>query len=194
MRSLARVLRSFAGLLLLFAGLTGAARAADLSHAVILVASEKLAGSVYEQTVMLAAPLPQGGHFGVVINRPSGVKLESLFPEQASTRKVVDPVYMGGPMLPTVLVALARKAPKDSGEFVAVMPGLVAAMNGQSVDRVIEETPNDARYFLGLTIWPPDALDAQINSGAWQVRPADVDTAMPSNPQGLWKALLGTEI
>jgi putative AlgH/UPF0301 family transcriptional regulator len=74
MKPLVRYLQSLATLLVLFVALTGAARAADLSQAVILVASERLAGSPFEQTVILAAPLPQGGHVGFVVNRPTGVK------------------------------------------------------------------------------------------------------------------------
>jgi putative AlgH/UPF0301 family transcriptional regulator len=82
MRSLARCLQSFGALLVLFVVLTSAAHAVDLSQAVILVASGRLAGSSFEQTVILAAPLPQGGHVGFVVNRPTSVKLETLFPEQ----------------------------------------------------------------------------------------------------------------
>src|ERR1700694_3181329 len=98
MKPFLRGLQSFGALLALFAGLTGAARAVDRPQAVIVVASERRAGSPFEQTVILAAPLPQGGHVGFVVNRPTRVKLETLFPEQASTHNVVDPVYAGGPM------------------------------------------------------------------------------------------------
>jgi putative transcriptional regulator len=172
----------------------GAAHAVDLSHAVILVASERLAGSPYEQTVILAAPLPHGGHMGIVLNRPTGVKLESLFPEQASTHKVAEQVYAGGPMLAGVLFAVTRKEPADKGTFVTLMPGLVAVLNGEAVDRIIETTPNDARYFVGMMVWPPDSLDEEINQGAWQVRAADPKTALPSSSTGLWKSLAGTGV
>ena len=56
MKHLVRCLQSVGALLVLLAGMTGAARAVDLSQAVILVASNRLAGSIYEQTVILAAP------------------------------------------------------------------------------------------------------------------------------------------
>jgi putative transcriptional regulator len=194
MNSIARFLRSLAGLVTLFASLTGAAHATDLSQAVILVASERLAGSPYEETVILAAPLPQGGHMGIVLNRPTGVKLETLFPEQESTHKVVDQVYAGGPMLTGALFAVTRKAPADEGTFVPLMPGLVAVINGPTVDHIIETTPNDARYFVGMMVWAPDALDREIQDGAWQVRKADVNAVMPSSPTGLWKSLGGTEV
>jgi putative transcriptional regulator len=194
MNSIARLLRALAGLVVLFSSLTGAAHATDLSHAVILVASEKLSGSPYEETVILAAPLPKGGHMGIVLNRPTGVKLESLFPEQESTHKVVDQVYAGGPLLTGALFAVTRKAPVDEGTFVPLMPGLVAVIDGATVDHIIETTPNDARYFIGMMVWGPEALDKEIKDGAWQVRKADLNSALPSSPTGLWKSLGGTEV
>ena len=194
MKRLVRCLQSFGALLVLFAAMTGAARAVDLSQAVILVASERLDGSIYEQTVILAAPLPQGGHLGFVINRPTSVKLENLFPEQASTRNVVDPVYAGGPMISGAVFAVTRKAPDDNGTFFSLMPGLGVVIDGAAVDRIIETTPNDARYFVGLMFWAPDELEDEIRDGAWEVRPADVDTVLPANSTGLWKSLRGTMV
>ena len=194
MKRLVRCLQSFGAVLVLFAGMTDAARAVDLSQAFILVASGRLAGSIYEQTVILAAPLPQGGHLGFVVNRPTSVKLETLFPEQASTRNVVDPVYAGGPMMSGAVFAVTRNAPDSNGAFVSLMPGLVVVIDGETVDRIIETTPNDARYFVGLMFWAPDELDDEIQSGAWDVRPADVDTVLPDSARGLWKSLSGTMI
>ena len=194
MKPLVRCLQSLATLLVLFVALTGAARAADLSQAVILVASERLAGSPFEQTVILAAPLPQGGHVGFVVNRPTGVKLETLFPEQPSTRNVADPVYAGGPVLSNAVFAVTRKAPENNGNFFAPMPGLVVVIDGATVDRIIETTPNDARYFVGLMFWAPDDLEDEIRNGAWEVRPADVDTVLRANSTGLWKSLEGSMI
>ncbi len=62
---------------------TAAVHAADLSQAVILVASKDLDGSPFERTVVIAAPLPNGGHIGFIANRPTTVKLDKLLPESA---------------------------------------------------------------------------------------------------------------
>jgi putative AlgH/UPF0301 family transcriptional regulator len=197
MTRLVRSLKSFGAFLVLFAGMTGAARAADLSEAVILVASDRLAGSIYEQTVILAAPLPQGGHLGFIVNRPTHVKLETLFPQQPSTHNVADPVYAGGPVLSNAVFAVTRKAPDNNGNngnFFSPIPGLVVVIDAATVDRIIETTPNDARYFVGLMFWAPDDLEDEIRNGAWEVRPADVDTVLRANSTGLWKSLEGPMI
>src|SRR5258706_3460951 len=130
MKPLMRSVKSFGALLVVFVALMGTARAADLSQAVILVASERLAGSSFEQTVMVVAPLPQGEHFGFVVNRPTDVKLERLFPEQASAHNVVDPVYAGGPAMPRAVFAMAPKAPDNGANVVSLMPGLVIVIDG----------------------------------------------------------------
>jgi len=194
MKRVVRRLRSLGVLLALFAGITGTVRAVDLSQTVILVASGNLAGTIFEETVIVAAPLPQGGHLGFVVNRPTSVKLATLFPEQASTHNVVDPVYAGGPVLARGVFAVTRHAPDNSDNVVSLMPGLDLVIDGETVDHIIETTPNDARYFVGLMIWAPDELDAEIGEGAWDVRPADVNTVLPSSAPELWKSLSGTAV
>ena len=72
--------------------IVGVARAADRSQAVVLVASQDLDGSPFEQTVVIAAPLLDGGHIGFIVNRPTPVKLETLFPDEAEMRKVNEPI------------------------------------------------------------------------------------------------------
>ena len=144
--------------------------------------------------MILAAPLPQGGHLGFIVNRPTQVKLETLFPEQHSTRNVGDPVYAGGPILSNAVFAVTRKAPENNGNFFSPMPGLVVVIDSATVDRIIETTPNDARYFVGLMFWAPDDLEDEIRNGAWEVRPADVDTVLRANSRELSKSLEGTMV
>jgi putative AlgH/UPF0301 family transcriptional regulator len=189
MKRLIRPLKSFGTLLLLAIALSSVARAADVSHPVILVASSEFEGSPFEQAVMVAAPLPSGGHIGFIVNKPTTMRLSTLFPNEAAVRKVTQPVYLGGPeMLPGVF-ALTRKAPEGAGTVVPLVPGLVAVLDGSTVDRVIASTPNDARYFLGVMLWDADELEDEVRHNAWEIRPADIDTVLPGNATGLWNSL-----
>jgi len=191
MKFFAKVMIALGAALVFIACMTDAAHAADLSQPVTLVATNRLAGSIYEETVLVAAPLPHGQHVGFILNRPTRVKLQTLFPGHAPSRKVVGPLSLGGPMFPGMLVALSRKAPPNAGATIPLMSGLVAVIDGESVDRVIETTPNDARYFAGLVVWAPGGLDEEIRAGAWNVRPASVEIVFSANPAGLWKELSG---
>lgn len=37
-----------------------------------------------------------------------------------------------------------------------MMPGLFAAINGRTADRIIEAHPEEARFVLGLVVWRPE--------------------------------------
>ena len=74
MNRLSPIMRSL-GALVVAMGMIGGTHAEDLSQPVILVASSALDGSPFEQTVVVAAPLPDGGHIGFIINKPMNVKL-----------------------------------------------------------------------------------------------------------------------
>jgi putative transcriptional regulator len=168
-----------------------AAQAVDLSRPVTLVATDRLAGSVYEETVLIAGPLPRSGHAGFILNRPTRVKLETLFPGHAASRKVTAPVSVGGTMFPGSMFALTRKVPPDTGATVAFMAGVAAVFDGESIDRLIETAPNDARYFVGIVVRLPGELDQELRDGLWSLQPVKAEIVFRSNPAGLWKELSG---
>jgi putative transcriptional regulator len=187
MKIVAAVTRSLAMLVFVLGCAAGAASAADLSAPTTLVATPSLDGSPFGETVLFAAPLPNGMHIGFIVNRPSNVALATAFPEHAASRKVVDPLYVGGPILPQTVFAVARTAPADAPDVVELMPGLVLVMDAQAVDRIIETTPNDARYFAGLIVWAPGELADEVRAGAWEVNPADTGIVFSAQPEMLWK-------
>jgi len=162
----------------------------EAGRAIMLVATSKLAGSVYEQSVLVAAPLARGGHIGFIINRPTNVKLEALFPDQAACRDVVDPVYVGGMDLSNAIFALARGASDPMGT-IEFIPGLVAVIDGTAVDRVIQTEPTSARFFVGAAVWAPGKLEDQIREGAWDVRPVNRELVFRTDPSNLWDQLRG---
>jgi putative AlgH/UPF0301 family transcriptional regulator len=71
-----------------------------------------------------------------------------------------------------------------------IMPGLFAAIDARSVERIIEADPDDARYFTGLVVWRPGELRHEIAQGAWYVLKSDSALVL-REPKGLWEALVG---
>lgn len=191
MHAVSRTLAFFGAVAALAVGLAGTTRAEDLSEPVLLVASAALDGSPFEQTVVLAAPLPNGAHIGFIVNRPTTVKLGTLFPDDVAAQKVTEPVYLGGPAMVSGVFALTTTAPRGGGTVVPLMPGLVAVLDAATVDRILATRPNDARYYAGLVLWDADELEQQVGRNAWEVRPADADTVLRARTRGLWNALRG---
>jgi putative transcriptional regulator len=173
-----------AALLLLAAAL--AARAQDPAKPVLLVASPDLQG-LYRQTALLVVPV-DGRHVGFILNRATGVKLGTLFPEHAPSAKVADPVYFGGPEMPGAIFAVV---PRDPGQPSLRIAGeLFVSAQAQVVDRIIEQTPNDARYFAGFVGWNPGELAKEIEAGYWYLTDADAALVFSKDPGAMWEDLL----
>jgi putative transcriptional regulator len=187
--------RSFAWLLA--AALLGAllvhstpAAAAEPIGAVILVAKRQLTDPFYRHTVLLARPIGGDQHIGFILNRPSKLTLGELFPEHAPSRRVADPVFVGGPTNASVIFALVRSHASPGGKSFRMMPDVFMAFEGDTVDHIIETDPSHARFVAGLVSWRPGELRAEIRRGAWYVLHADPALILRKPTDGLWEELL----
>lgn len=168
----------------------GFAGAQSQEEAILLVAHPAFRDLEYRQTVLIAAPAPNGGHVGVILNRPTRRSLGSLFPEHEPSKKVVEPVFYGGPFSRGALVALVKAESAPGTGSVLLMKNLYLAFRANTIDHVIETTPNEARYFVGYVGWRPGELKSEIDRGLWSVINAEVDTIFRKDTEGLWEELL----
>ena len=182
------VARLLAALLLVWVGVASAQ--SQQEEAILLIAHPAFRDLEYRQTVLLAAPAPSGGHVGVILNRPTKRSLGSLFPEHEPSKKVVDPVYYGGPFSRGALVALVKADQTPGAGSVLLMPSLYLTFRANTIDHVIETTPNDARYFVGYVGWRPGELKGEIDRGLWSVLDANVEMVFRKDTDGLWEELL----
>jgi len=162
------------------------ARANDLGKPLLLVATPTLKGP-YRGTVLIAVPLGDK-HFGFILNRSTGTPLAKAFPEHAPSAKVVDPIYFGGPEMAHGIFALRRGDPGKPS--MRLFGDLFITGNARVVDAIIEQTPNDARYFAGFVGWLPDELAKEIASGYWYVGDADEALVLRRDTGALWHELL----
>jgi putative transcriptional regulator len=177
-------------IVLALAALAQAAAALAQDEAMILIAHPAFRDLEYRQTVLIAAPAPNGGHVGVILNRPTRRSLGSLFPEHEPSKQVLDPVYYGGPFSRGALVALVHADHSPGAGSVLLMKDLYLAFRANTIDHVIEATPNDARYYVGYVGWRPGELKSEIDRGLWTVLNADIDMVFRKDTEGLWEELL----
>src|SRR5262245_15902727 len=158
--------------------------------AITLVAAPRLVDPDYRGTVLLAVSLENNRHVGVIVNRPTGRSLSSLFPEHAPSKLVRDPVYFGGPMLRQAVFAVVHMDHTPGPRSIQMMKELFLATQGAVVDHIIEATPNEARYYVGYVAWRPGELRQEVDRGLWYVLDADPDLVFRKDPGSLWEELL----
>ena len=183
-----RTVRFAALLFLLIAGAPLAA-AEELSRPLMLVAKPELRDPMYGQTVLAVKPFGKDQHIGFIVNRPSKVTLGQLFPRHAPSRKVADPVYVGGPISAESIFALVQTRKHPGGRSVELMPGMYAVFDGNIVDEVIEHEAGRARFVAGLVGWRAGELRDEVSRGAWFVLVADPKIVL-RKPEGLWEEMV----
>lgn len=175
-------------LALLFCCIAPAA-AQSLDQPLILVARPGAAAEAVGPLVLVVAPLGDGQHMGFVVNRPTGVTLGKVFPDHGPSQKVVDPVYVGGPLNTELIFALVQRRDSPGGHSLELMPGLYAAYETAVVDSVIESDAQHARFVAGLVVWKPGELQNEVDLGAWLVLEADAAIVMRKT-DNLWDELV----
>ena len=182
------------GLLALVAALPQPAAAQgtqpSADQAVFLIAAPAFRDPEYRHSVLIASPTASGGHIGVILNKPTRRSLSSLFPEHEPSKKVTEPVFFGGPFSTSALVAVVRGDKSPGAGSFPVMANLYLAINVNTIDKIIEERPNDARYYVGYVGWRPGELRREIDRGLWHVMNPDVNTVFRKDTDQLWDELL----
>ena len=164
-------------------------RAADISEPHILVAKPEL-GEFYRRSVLFVKPIGNGQHIGFIINRPTPVTLARLFPDHAPSRKITDPVYLGGPMHADTIFAIVHRDGNPGGRSMPLFDDMFLAVEVDVVDRIIEKAPAHARFFAGLVAWQPGELDQEVRNGFWYLADPDPELVFRKSYDGLWEEMV----
>jgi putative transcriptional regulator len=172
-------------LLLLGLILSGPARAQPAAGQ-LLVAARGLADPNFERSVVLLVEHGAEGSLGLVINRPTGVPLSRLFPEERALQRQDGILYAGGPVAAGRFLLLLR-APRRPEEarpvFADVYLGWAPAILRDS--RGVSEF----RLYSGYAGWAPGQLESEIARGDWRLLPAETPLVFGEHPERVWEEL-----
>lgn len=179
--------------LALFVALLGTAlhlKASEVEDPVLLVARPQLVDALYGATILLAKPMPDGSSVGFIINKPTNLKLGQLFPMHPPSLEVTDPIFLGGPVGTNLVFALVERNESPGEGSMKLAPGLFLAMQADTVDKIIEQEPQHARFLVGLVVWRPGELRDEMRRGMWYAMKADSDLILRKQTEGLWEELV----
>src|SRR5881409_174271 len=86
----------------------------------LLVASPALVDPNFARTVVLITEHNDEGAMGIVLNRPSELRVGEAAPELAEVAGSEVPVYVGGPVQPEALVLLGEFTDLDAAAWIVV--------------------------------------------------------------------------
>jgi putative transcriptional regulator len=156
----------------------------------LLVARRQLEDPIWGSTIVLAKPIEGGGHVGFIVNKPTKMSLAELFPEHEPSKKVADPLFLGGTVNMNLVFALVEEHGSRKDGSIRIAPDIFLAYDTKAVDRIIESESDHARFFLGLVVWRPGQLDDELDRGLWYVDEPEAKLVLRRKTDGLWEELL----
>ena len=153
----------------------------------LLVATEVVQGEMFAKTVVLLLHYDDTGAFGLVVNRPTDVRLDELLAEEDLIEGYHGTLFWGGPVQMGTLRALMHTdEPPESAEKIIDSVYLVAFDDAVELDSA---EPATLRLYIGYAGWAPGQLDFEMARGSWRVLPATDDLVFAAEPETLWKKL-----
>jgi putative transcriptional regulator len=153
----------------------------------LLVATDVVQGELFANTVVLLLHYDETGAFGLVVNRPTDVKLEELLADEDAIAGYDGTLFWGGPVqMDSLRALLLTDSPPADAEKIIESVHLV------SYEDAVEESPANTsrlRLFIGYAGWAPGQLDSELARGSWRVVPASSELVFAEEPRTLWNRL-----
>ncbi len=182
-----RTLRGLAAACVLLA--YGTYAAAQGPNGVFLIAKPDLADSNFSRTVVLVTQTEDFSTVGVILNRPTPLKLSQLEPG-LETGKYRDAVFFGGPVMVKSLVAVFLSETRPPAAAFHVLPKLYMTLHPDNVKMLVASEGRRYRLYAGFSGWAPRQLENEFDREGWFVLPADADTVFRTDTAGLWEELV----
>lgn len=157
----------------------------------VLVATPVLTDPNFTRTVILILDHGDDGAVGLVLNRPSTLRLSEAMPGWEDVAASPPVLFAGGPVDPEAVIALgrARASTLPGPDWIPIVDRLrvvdLAAGPG-----VADELVEAARVFVGYAGWAPGQLEAEVAAEAWFVADARDLDALIDEPADLWSEVL----
>jgi putative transcriptional regulator len=166
-------------------------RPADLAAGKLLVASKDLPDPNFAKTVVLLVQYDEDGVVGLILNRRSKVPISRVLDELPAAKDRRDPVYAGGPVGRTDVLALvrSRRPPNDAKR---VLGDVLLVTTREALEKTFASAADaDAVHvYLGYSGWTQPQLEHELDLGAWYIFQGSAKAVFDSDPDSMWERLI----
>ena len=159
-----------------------------------LVAAKSLRDPNFHKTVVLLLEHGDEGATGLILNRPSSLKVSHVLSAHFNMPELEDVVFDGGPVEPMALLMLHNADVLQEAES-SPLPGLYIGGSVETFKKVLTNFGTDVnqphfRIFLGYSGWGSGQLEGEIERGDWLVYPGCCELLFRSDPYEVYDIVL----
>lgn len=156
----------------------------------LLVATPRLTDPNFERSVILMLEHTDAGALGLVLNRPSELRVHEAMPEWADQCADPDVVFGGGPVQPGAAFVIGERPDARSVDGFAVVFEQIGIVD------LTSPTPHDVgrvRVFSGYAGWSSLQLEGELLEDAWWVLEPEPEDVFVADPEELWYSVLARQ-
>ncbi len=154
----------------------------------LLLAAPSMLDPNFERTVILLVHHNDEGALGLVLNKPTPMRVRDALPASVEHGHEVEDVLRKGGPCEGPLMVLHGSAEASQ---VEVLPGVYFATEQDLVERVMESAEGRTMYFAGYAGWGPGQLEDEIAADAWMVLEGQPDEVFGAG-HDTWSRLVRT--
>lgn len=158
----------------------------DPSKGRFLVATRQIRDPRFMETVILLLKYDREGAIGLIINKPTEMKVSAVLPNIEGLAQRADLLHIGGPVGMQQLFVLVRgqKQPEESNH---VFEDVYVTTSSDTLQTLARNRHGEKfKVYAGYAGWAPGQLDQEIAKGGWHVAGADASAVFDRAPADLW--------
>jgi putative transcriptional regulator len=163
----------------------------ELSGGRFLVAGREMRDPRFSETVLFLVEYSKRGAVGLIINRPTEVKLSSVWPDMEGLKDRKDTFYIGGPVNISQMLLLIQSS-RQTEDSHKVFRDVYASTSMSTLRQLTERPASGERFrvYAGYAGWTAGQLEREISRGDWHVMDADVQMIFDRDPSDIWQELI----
>lgn len=160
-----------------------------------LIAAKSLRDPNFYKTVVLMLEHTERGATGLVLNRPSSIRVAHALSGHFNLPDSDRVVFMGGPVEPSALLMLHDVEALGCSE-ASPSPGVFVAESADSFEQVLmsstteDESQTRFRIFSGYSGWGDSQLEVEIERGDWLLHPGCRELVFGTDPYEVYEVAL----
>jgi putative transcriptional regulator len=158
----------------------------------LLLAQPQLTEANFERTVVFMLEHNDEGAVGVVINRPTDLRIAEVLADWRDLAADPAVLHVGGPVSQTSVLALGL-TPMGSNAPVLGFGQVVGRIGTVDLNAPPEMLLGDleaVRFFAGYSGWGAGQLDWELEDDSWFVVDAMDSDVLDPDPESLWRRVL----
>jgi putative transcriptional regulator len=163
----------------------------DLAAGKLLVVPREAPDPRFAQSVVLLVRYDRSGALGLMINHRSAIPISRALTDIRGSDKRSDPIYLGGPVETTAVMALVRSQ-TEPGEASRIFDNLFLVTSKKGLEGALAaKTPADLHIYAGYCGWASGQLEGEIELGGWYIFDRNEADVFDARPDTLWSRLVG---